>query len=182
MPKTTWTHLKPHLQRLDKEQLLALLHELYELNADNKVFLTTRFIPAAPDQMAEPYRKVIRQVFNPDRGHPSLKLSEARKALNDFKKACNDPLLLIDFMLFYVEEGVVCTRTYGDISAPFYSSLLSVYREAARLAAKIKEPALIEPFKPRFQAIIRDTKMIGWGFHDALIEIYISVLPTYWEL
>jgi hypothetical protein len=94
MPTPTWSHLKPHLQRLEKQELLVLLRELYGLNADNRVFLATRFIPVAPEQMAEPYRKIIRQVFNPDRGHPSLQLSAARKALNDFKKACNDPLLL----------------------------------------------------------------------------------------
>ncbi|MFZ2358925.1 MAG: DUF6155 family protein [Anaerolineae bacterium] len=182
MPTPTWSHLKPHLQRLDKEQLLALLRELYGLNADNKVFLATRFIPAAPEQMAEPYRKVVRQVFNPDRGHPSLQLSAARKALNDFKKACNDPLLLIDFMLFYVEEGVVCTRTYGDINAPFYSSLLSVYRSAAELTRGLKDPHSMDTFQPRFLAIIRDTPMIGWGFQEGLIDIYTSVLPTYWEV
>ena len=118
----------------------------------------------------------------PNGASPSLKLSAARQALNDFKKACNDPLLLIDLMLFYVEEGVVCTRTYGDISAPFYQSLLSVYRSAAELTSGIKDPRLMDPFKPRFQAIIRDTPMIGWGFPDGLIDIYTSVLPTYWEL
>ena len=181
MSTPTWSHLKPHLQQLSKEQLVALLRELYALNADNKAFLATRFIPTAPEQIAAPYRKVISQVFNPDRGHPSLQLSAARKALNDFRKACNDPLPLIDFMLFYVEEGVVCTRTYGDIDAPFYSSLLSVYRSAAELTSKLP-PAQAEVFQPRFLAIIRDTRMIGWGFHDGLIDIYTSELPPHWEL
>lgn len=182
MPTPTWSHLKPHLLRLEKGELLALLRELYGLNADNKVFLATRFIPAAPEEMAEPYRKVVRQVFNPDRGHPSLQLSAARKALNDFRKACQDPLLVIDLMLFYVEEGVVCTRTYGDIDAPFYNSLLSVYRSAAELTSALKTPDLMDPFQPRFQAIIGDTRNIGWGFHDGLIDNYTNVLPTDWEL
>lgn len=26
-------------------------------------------------------------------------------------------------MLFYVEQGVLCTNSYGDINAPFYESL-----------------------------------------------------------
>ena len=182
MPTPTWSHLKPHLQRLEKADLLALLRELYALNADNKAFLATRLLPASSDAIADPYRKVISQVFNPDRGYPSLKLSAARKALNDFKKACNNPLLVIDLTLFYVEEGVVCTRTYGDISAPFYDSLLSAYRSAAQLVSEISDPAQAEAFQPRFQAIISDTPMIGWGFPDGLIDIYTSVLPTHWEL
>ncbi len=182
MPTPTWSHLKPHLLRLEKGELLALLRELYGLNADNKAFLATRLLPATSDAIAEPYRKAISQVFNPDRGHPSLKLSAARKALNDFKKACKDPLLVIDLMLFYVEEGVVCTRTYGDIDAPFYNSLLSVYHSAAQMVSEIDDPAQAEAFQPRFQAIISDTRDIGWGFQEGLIDIYISVLPSDWEV
>ena len=80
------------------------------------------------------------QAFNPDRGLTSLKLSAARKALNGFKKACADPIAVIDLMLFYVEQGVVCTNTYGDIDGPFYDSLISVYEAAARLVSELKLP------------------------------------------
>ncbi len=172
-----WSHLKPHLQHLEKEELLRLLHDLYALNADNKVFLSTRFLAITPEEMAEPYRKVIRQVFNPNRGEPSLKLSAARKALNDFKKACADPLAIIDLMLFYVEQGVICTNTYGDINESFYSSLASVYRNAAELAGEITDLAVLDQFRPRFARIVRDTSDIGWGFHDELREIFTTVLP-----
>ncbi|MFZ1597720.1 MAG: hypothetical protein WAW26_17880 [Anaerolineae bacterium] len=181
-PTYTWTHVNARLRNLEKDDFLRLLHDLYALNADNRLFLTTRLLAGTPAEMVAPYRKAISQVFNPDRGHPSLQLGAARKALNDFKKACQDRLLVIDFMLFYVEQGVVCTRTYGDIDAPFYNSLLSVYRSAAELVSEINDPAQIEAFKPRFQAIIRDTREIGWGFHDGLIDIYTNVLPTDWEL
>jgi hypothetical protein len=181
-PSPSWSHLKPHLQHLDKEALLALLRDLYALNADNKVFLSTRFLAVSPEELAAPYRRIVRQVFNPDRGEPSLQVGTARKALNDFKKACADPLQVIDFMLFYVEQGVICTNSYGDISAPFYDSLLAAYRNVAQLVAGIKDPDLIEPFQPRFRKIISDTRNIGWGFHDGLIDIYTGVLPTYWEL
>ncbi len=50
MPTPTWSHLKPYLQRLEKGELLALLRELYALNADNVVCLATRLAPAAPDR------------------------------------------------------------------------------------------------------------------------------------
>lgn len=173
----TFSHLKPHLQRLEKDEPLQLLRELYALNADNKLFLATRFLATTPEEMAEPYRKIIRQVFYPNRGAPSLDLSAARKALNDFKKVCADQIAVVDFMLFYVEQGVICTNTYGDIDAPFYNSLVSVYRKAAELAAKIANPDVVEPFRPRFLKIVWDTGNIGWGFHDDLSDIYDNILP-----
>ncbi|MFZ1238844.1 MAG: DUF6155 family protein [Anaerolineae bacterium] len=175
--RQSWSHLKTHLSRLDKDDFLLLLHDLYALNADNKVFLATRFFAATPDEMAAPYRRIIQQVFNPDRGMPSLQLGAARKALNEFKKACADPLLVIDFMLFYVEQGVTCTNSYGDIDAPFYQSLFSVYRDAAELTRHLANPALIEQFRPRFTKIIRDLSNVGWGIQDAMVETYWDRLP-----
>ncbi len=176
-PVPAWSNLKSRLSALDKDALLALLRDLYALNVDNKVFLFTRFLAETPEELAAPYRRVVRQVFNPDRGMPSLQLAAARKALNDFKKACADPLQVIDFMLFYVEQGVICTNSYGDIDAPFYESLLSVYNRAAQLAQKLSDPMQIESLRPRFAKIVRDTGSIGWGFHDGLEEIYWDFLP-----
>ena len=182
MPTQSWSHLKSHLQRLEKDELVQILRDLYRLNADNKVFLTTRFLSTTPDEMAEPYRKIVRKVFNPEGpGFPSLQLGLARKALNDFKKACADPIAVIEFMLFYVEQGVICTNTYGDIDAPFYSSLFSVYRNATDLVAEIDDPAVIEPLHARFLTIIRDSDRIGWGFYDGIVEASTAILEAEWE-
>jgi hypothetical protein len=176
-PAPSWSKLKSRLSALDKGALLALLRDLYALNADNKVFLTTRFLAATSEELAAPYRRIVRQVFNPDRGMPSLQLAVARKALNDFRKACADPRQIIDFMLFYVEQGVICTNSYGDIDAPFYESLLSVYNNAAELASKLADPTMIEQFRSRFAQIVQDTGNIGWGFHDGLGDVYWTFLP-----
>lgn len=176
-PSQSWSHLKTHLQRLEKDALLLLLRDLYALNADNKVFLASRFLAATPEELMAPYRRIVRQVFNPDRGVPSLQLGTARKALNDFRKVCADPRLVIDFMLFYVEQGTICTNSYGDIDAPFYESLLSVYHSAAELTSQLGDLAVIAQFRPRFEKLIQDTDNIGWGFHDGLVDIYWTFLP-----
>ncbi len=159
------------------EALLLLLRDLYALNADNKVFLSSRFLAASPDEMAAPYRRIVRQVCDPDRGMPSLQLGAARKALNDFKKVCAEPRLVIDFMLFYVEQGTICTNSYGDISGPFYESLLSVFHSAAELTSQVGDLIVIEQFRPCFEKLIEDTGNIGWGFHDGMVDIYWTFLP-----
>jgi hypothetical protein len=172
----TWSHLQPHLQRLDKAALVDLLRDLHELNADNRTFLAARFLATTPSEAAAPYRRIVRQVFNPSRGAPSLHLDAAAKALRDFRKLCADPMAVIDFMLFYVEQGVICTNSYGDIDAPFYENLLSVYSSAAELAGS-QTDAVIEQLRPRFAKIVPDTGKIGWGFHEGLEQIYWDLLP-----
>lgn len=180
MPKQstyTWTHVNARLRNLEKGDFLLLLHDLYALNADNRLFLTTRLLTGTPAEMVAPYRKAISQVFNPDRGLPSLQLRVARKAVNDFKKLCHDPLPVIDLMLFYVEEGVTCARSYGNLDLPVYRSLASVYLEAAERTANLGDPATTEGLRPRFAQLVRDAADLGWGLHDELINIYLSYLP-----
>ena len=172
----TWSQLKTRLKDLEKDKLLLLLHDLYDLNADNRLYLSTRFLAGTSEEMVAPYRRIIQRVLNPDRGVPSLNLSAARKALNDFKKLCTDTPAVIDLMLFYVEQGVICTRTYGDIDAPFYDSLISVYSSAAELTTKTDNPALTAALRPRFEELVRDVEDLSWGIHDNLMDIYWNVL------
>ena len=61
----TWTHVKARLKDLQPDDFLLLLHDLYALNADNRLFLTTRLLGGTLTEMMAPYRKAISQVFNP---------------------------------------------------------------------------------------------------------------------
>jgi hypothetical protein len=66
-------------------------------------------------------------------------------------------------MLFYVEQGVAFTNAYGDIDAPFYSSMESMYERALKL---IKKESLQDQLLDRCQNIVNETHGIGWGFHN----------------
>ncbi|MFN8486623.1 MAG: DUF6155 family protein [Caldilineaceae bacterium] len=173
----TWTTIKRALADLDQAALIELVRDLYQLNNDNKVFLSTRFTSVDVQTLAEPYRKAIREQFNPARGFPKLNLRSARKALNDFKKACSDPTAVADLLIYYVEQGVICTKNYGDIDENFYSSLESVYDEAITVIVKQNDAALAEQFYARMRRIVRDTSGMGWGFHDYLAEEFHSRYP-----
>lgn len=174
---TSWTALKQQLSHYDQAALLRLIQELYQLNTDNKHFLAARLLQADPQLIVEPYRKAIQAELNPVRGVPGLNLRAARKAISDFKKACSDPVAVADLMLFYVEQGVICTNTYGDIDERFYDSMEAVYAEALNLISGSNQPALIEAFRPRVRRILYDNKMIGWGFHEGLTRIYEEEYP-----
>ncbi|MEZ4860168.1 MAG: hypothetical protein R3C14_02620 [Caldilineaceae bacterium] len=123
-------------------------------------------------------RTLIDGVFIPPRrGFPRLNLRAARKAVNDFKKACREPAAVADLMIFYVEQGVICTNNYGDIDESFYASLESVYAEAIQLIKRIGEEEVTEDLRPRLHRIVYDTSGIGWGFHDELSQLYHEEYP-----
>lgn len=173
----TWTTIKRALVDLDQAALIELVRDLYQLNSDNKVFLSSRLTSVDVQTLAEPYRKVIRDQFNPARGFPKLNLRAARKALNDFKKACCDAAAVADLLIYYVEQGVICTNKYGDIEESFYNSLESVYSEAIDVIIKQDDAALAEQFYPRMRRIVHNTSNIGWGFHDYLADQFHSRYP-----
>ena len=72
-------------------------------------------------------------------------------------------------MLFYVETGVQFTNEYGDIDEVFYSSLEKTYLQALTL---MKKENLLGKFVERASKVVRDTRNIGWGFHDELKGIH----------
>ena len=173
----TWSQIKKQLANLEAKELLDIIGDLYKLNQANKVFLSSHLGPGNVEELAEPYRRAIKREFNPDRGYPRINVGAARKALNDFKKSSADPVAVADLMIFYVEQGVICTNNYGDIDERFYSSLESVYADAVALLRQLGNNELIEQFRPRLKRIVSDTSGIGWGFHDELTDIYYNEYP-----
>ena len=173
----TWTTIKRALGDLDQAALIELVRDLYQLNSGNKVFLSSRLTSVDVQTLAEPYRKVIRDQFNPARGFPKLNLRAARKALNDFKRACSDPAAVADLLIYYVEQGVICTNNYGDIEESFYNSLESAYTEAIDVIIKQDDAALAEQFYPRMRRIVDRAGNIGWGFYEYLLDQFYSRYP-----
>ncbi len=174
----TWSRIRNHLLTLNRDDLLKAIQDLYQLNNDNKVFLNSHLAMGDSETFAQPYRKIIKQVFNPDRGFPSLSLRIARKALNDFKKASANPEAIVDMMIYYVEQEVTCTNEYGDINEAFYNSLEGVFEDAIALINKAGNPEMVEAFRLRIKRIVANTSGIGWGFHNFLSDVYDMQYPS----
>ena len=173
----TWSQVKAGLLWLDQKDLLNIIRDLYRLSVDNRVMLTSRLGLAVPRSLVEPFRRAIRREFYPDRGLPRLNLKAARKALNDFRKVSADARAMADLLVYYVEQGVACTIQYGDTDARFYSSLESAFEEAVVLVREIGDAEVVEDLLQRMESIVRDTRSIGWGFHDYVAQVFYNEYP-----
>ncbi len=120
-------------------------------------------------QVLEKYKAIIKKEFFPARGFGAARLSVARKAVMDYKKLSNSPEGLADLMLYYVEQGVNFTNEYGDITEAFYSSMESMYEKALQHIVKYR---LENQFEEQCRAVVTNTSVIGWGFHDNLGSFY----------
>lgn len=169
------TELKRYLKVRSQAELIEDIAELFKKIPAVKDYYQLKLDPQSEDQVIEKYQKVIQDEFFPARGFGKARLSVARKAVNDYKKIATSTTSIADLMLFYVEQGVKFTREYGDIDEPFYNSMESMYGKALEWITKYD---LQDVFQPRCQRVVTDTSGIGWGFHDALGDMYYEAFSS----
>ena len=159
--------LKSELKKQDKETLIKHISELYKKYIPVKEYFDF-YINPNENELLEKHKEKVREGFYPKRGW-NLKLSIARKAINEFKKFGPSQENLADLLLYYVECGVEFTNDYGDIDENFYTSIENTYVSALELMEK---ESILEKFKDRSEKIVNDISDIGWGFHDYLGNVF----------
>ncbi len=164
------TDIKKELKKLDKDNLIDLLTDLYKKNKSVKEFFDF-YINPDEKELFNKYRDKVFEAFYPRRGY-NYKLKDGKQAISDFKKLGPSA----DLMLFYVETGVKFTNDFGDIDEGFYSSMETTYLASLKL---MKKENILDKFADRAGKVVSDTSGIGWGFHDYLGDVYSDFYADY---
>jgi hypothetical protein len=159
--------LKKYLQQFTKEQLIEQINELHKKYKEVKDYYSFCMNPD-DEKTVEKYKAIIYESFYPKRGF-KLSLSQARKAISDFKKLSPSPAHVADVMVYFVECGVLFTNDFGDIDESFYNSMEGMFEDASVF---IRKNNLENLFKERCKKLMEDSSDIGWGFHDFLSDAY----------
>lgn len=172
--KANWAAVKTALAALDRDAVLGLVRDLYKLSETNKDLLHARL--RLGDDPIEKYKRVIDQCMYPnaDRGHP-IQIAKAKKAIAEYRRAVGDVRGQVDLMLYFVERGNQFTMDYGDIDGPFYDSLVSMYEQAAEAVLDLPRGER-EPFQKRLYDLLDASDGTGYGYHDALCDVYASTI------
>lgn len=174
-PTRSWRHLRTILNKADRKDLLNLVGDLYALRKENQNFLHARVLknPSSLD----PYKKIIERNVSPADllKHP-IRLSSARKAISDYRKAVGDPAGLAELMLFYVEFGINFTLELGEIDEAFYSSMDSVYYDGMQMLNRCDKDVTCR-LLPRFEALLHSTVDMGWGVYGGFRDTFEAYCP-----
>ncbi|MBT2698809.1 hypothetical protein J7E79_15510 [Bacillus sp. ISL-40] len=174
MVKIKITDLKKQLKEYEKKELIELVVEMFKANKDVQNFLSSKFLGnEAIEVLFQQARKKIQNEFFPEKGHGKLRLAEAKKEITAFKKATNDEKRTVDLMLFYVEQGVDFTCSYGDIDANFYSSMVKMFDQVAMECDQNEE--FYREFSTRLSKVVSMADGTGWGFYEAFVECYYTI-------
>lgn len=175
--KLTKKQLEAHLQHLDKKELITEVGKLFSRIEQVREYYQMEFGGKAErEAVLADYKKQIRSQFYSSRNANPLdpKASELRKIISAFKKVAVVPYDIVDLILYRVECAVEFTNDFGDIDEIFYVSTENAYRDVLQLIEKEK---LHDYFRVRCEQIVNDSSGIGWGFSDAVWELFNDYFP-----
>jgi len=171
----SWRDVRAVLSKVSHRDLLGLVGDLYALRKENQDFLNARFLNDS--STLAPYKETIKRYISPaEPWKTPVKLSLARKAISDYRKAIGDPHGLAELMLFYVECGVNFTLEFGDIDEPFYDSVARMFSDAMAMLNRCDQD-VVDELLPRFASAVYSTAEMGWGFYDSLRDTFEMYSP-----
>ena len=178
----TATELKKALKVLTHKDITELVCEIAAACPLARDFLTAKFsTDENRESLLQKYKQRIESGFYTRSGNPQLSLRVAKQAISDFKKTNKDKAMLVDLMLFYVENCVDFTKQFGDIDEGFYNSAIGVY---AQVVKEINQDENIyNEFAGRIEKAAENA-CDGWCFKDNMLDLYYEIawLPDEEEL
>ncbi|MGA7321440.1 MAG: hypothetical protein WBW98_13080 [Candidatus Sulfotelmatobacter sp.] len=133
-PKTgpTWTDVKAKLADFDRVALLGLIQSLYAAHKENQTFLHARF--GLVEDVLEPYKKTIDRWLWPDVfRRQDTSVSQAKRAISDYKKAVGDPEGLAELMVFYCERSAGFSSDIASDDEAYFNALVRMFEQALKI-------------------------------------------------
>ena len=173
--KPSWSDIKKSIAGYDRAALVGLISDLYASSAQNKSFLHARF--STGEEGLKSFKKIIEDNLYPDiyRNKP-VQIGKAKKAISDYTKAAGEPKGILELMVFFVETGTEFTVNTGGMDGVLYLALVRMYDKALDLVLTMDEETIDEYYN-RFEDLVTSTCNIGWGYHDALEEMFHNAFP-----
>src|ERR1700746_3401189 len=93
--KPTWARVKASLEKMDRIGLMALIHELYQIDGLNRRVLHERFAPN--NETFQRYRRLVRVAVFPDPlSDRPIRLGEAAATIREYRRATGNLLGTVD--------------------------------------------------------------------------------------
>lgn len=160
----TWTDVKAKLVGFDRAALLGLIQNLYAAHQDNQAFLHARF--GLGEDVLEPYKKTIDRWLWPDVFRKQdTSVSEAKRAISDYRKAVGDPQGLAELMVFYCEQAAGFCSDIGNEDEGYFDALVRMFEQALKVANTLSANDR-DDFVTRLNRVREISHRFGYGVGD----------------
>jgi hypothetical protein len=171
----TWTDVKAKLADFDRAALLGLIQSLYAAHKDNQLFLHSRF--GLGEDVLGPYKKTIDRWLWPDvLRNQDTSVSQAKRAISDYKKAVGDPEGLAELMVFYCEQAAgFCSDILSDDEG-YFNALVRMFEQALKSANGLS-PERRDELVTRLDSVREASRNIGYGVEDDMDFLMSTFKP-----
>lgn len=161
------------LNSLEKAELIALVKDMMELSADNKLFVRSTLADAEDIEVDKYKKKISRALSYNMRGTKDWDLKEAGRILRYLEKATDNPGIRAEVYVHTVVQGHRITGELGDIDEKYYTTMEDFYEDAAKLViAAQKQGHDIKLLKEKLHEVMLKAKNVGWGYGDELSYLW----------
>jgi hypothetical protein len=168
--------IKGHLSGFDRPGLLALVQDLYAASKENQTFLHARF--NLGDDILNPYKRTIDRWICPDVfKNQAASVSNAKKAISDYRKAVGRPEGVAELMVSYCERAAGFCADVGFEDNTFFAALVRMYEQALKSSVVLSRDER-DRFLARLDAVCRVCNTFGYGVSDEMRVVlaeYVSV-------
>jgi hypothetical protein len=171
----TWTDVKTKLADFDRTPLLGLIQSLYAAHKDNQTFVHARFGLGA--DVLEPYKKTIDRWLWPDvLRNQDTSVSQAKRAISDYKKAVGDQEGLAELMVFYCEQAAGFCSDLASDDEGYFNALVRTFEQALKIA-KLLSVERRDNLLNRLDSVRVISHRIGYGVGDDMDFLMSKVTP-----
>ena len=171
--RPTWSDVKANLAMMDRIGLMALIRDLYDLDALNRRALHARFAPNSTT--VDQYRRLVRAAVFPDPlSQRPIRLRDATTTIRQYARATADVAGTIDLMLEFVEAGTEQAADLGYGDDAYFTALEHKMNEILRLLNEVPNGER-RPLTERISRLGAYQVAIGWGYGDFLADVAAKV-------
>lgn len=171
MKNITVTELKQYLKTKSDKELISEIVEIFKIDAKVKEYFSLKVNADYESDLLQHYKDIVENQFFPARGDSVLDYKILRNAVSDFTKIAKNPENIADLLMFYVENGVEFTNSFGDVNETFYNNIANMYNKTIRY---IIDNSLEPKFRERCEKAMENSQNIGWGFGIFMEECFVS--------
>lgn len=172
MENSGWTKVKGSLEACSKPQLIELLADLHKVSEEARLFLGGRF-DQSPVAL-EPYMRRLKKALVADSTYDEdIEWAVADRIVSNYRIASGNNDGIAKLLVAYVYEANQFTLEYGDIDEGYYESMEEIFQKAVdHLLLMERQGEPIASHVEELEDIVDSTSGIGWGYHDALADMF----------
>ena len=168
----TWNDVKTALMDFDHAGLRGLVQDLYTASKDNQAFLHAR-LGLGHDQL-QPFKANITRWISPDlmKGQP-ISVSNAKKAIADYKKAIGRPDGIAELSIFYCEEAFGFLESCSMEDEGYFAALIHMYEHSLEFVSSLP-PAERITYLERLDKLRSRGRNVGWAVEEELNGLWYA--------